>query len=409
MKKAVPCGSLAATFENTLRDKQFDLKLACSHVLRTIRLWFLRNSFSPTWLPIRKFRQPIGYIVAILVQLLAVFLDSAFKYYFFRFPFPSILTVCGAGFVALSWGIGPGMVSLIWGTFLLDYLIITPAFSFAGKSSYVASLVVLLIAGIAIVALTSQLVQNHQRALATNQRMIEFLNTASHELRTPLTGLAASVQLAQRRIQKTNAAEDRSSDDLRHCIQQIDELLAIASRQIWTQDRLVRDMLDSVRVQVRGIDIHRQDVDLSSLVAEVVEEIRMVDPARQIALQMSPQEEIPVLADKVRVSQVVANYLTNAIKYSPAHQPIEVTVHRGEKQARVAVRDYGHGLTPYEQERIWERFYRAATTQDMQTNEGLGLGLYICKLIIQGHQGRLGVDSHVGKGSTFWFTLPLAK
>ncbi|HKD76451.1 MAG TPA: ATP-binding protein, partial [Ktedonobacterales bacterium] len=135
----------------------------------------------------------------------------------------------------------------------------------------------------------------------------------------------------------------------------------------------------------------------------------MVAPTRQITLQMPSQQDAPVLADKVRISQVVTNYLTNAMKYSPAHQPIEVTVHHGEKLARVAVRDYGNGLTPYEQERIWERFYRATTTQDMQTNEGLGLGLYICKLIIQAHQGHLGVESRSGKGSTFWFTLPLAK
>ncbi len=408
MRRAVHGESFPGTVHHTFSNKRFAFMLAYSQAVRATRLWFLHNSFSPNWLPIHKYRQLMGYIVAILMQLVAVILDIILKYSFLHFPFPSIFTVCGAGLVALWWGIGPGMLSLLWGIFLFVYLLLDPIFTLAGKSSYIPSLIVLLMAGVAIVVLTSQLMQNHRRALAANQHMIEFLNTASHELRTPLTGLATSVQLAQRRIRRTTASGDPTNDELQRCIQQVDELLDIAARQIWTQDRLVRDMLDSVRMQVRGIDIHQQKVNLAALVTKIVEEMRMVTPARQITLFLPPQE-VPVFADAVRISQVVANYLTNAIKYSPAHQPIEVTVQHGEKLARVAVRDYGSGLTTYQQERIWERFYRAKTAQDTQADDGLGLGLYVCKLIIQAHHGRFGVESRPGKGATFWFMLPVAR
>src|SRR5215472_8714528 len=100
MKKAVHCGPLPAILQRTPNGKQFDAMLTYSQALKAVRLWVLRNSFSPTWLPIQKYRQSLGYVVAILVQLLLIFLDGTFKYYFSQFPVPSIFTVGGAGLVA---------------------------------------------------------------------------------------------------------------------------------------------------------------------------------------------------------------------------------------------------------------------------------------------------------------------
>jgi signal transduction histidine kinase len=107
---------------------------------------------------------------------------------------------------------------------------------------------------------------------------------------------------------------------------------------------------------------------------------------------------------------VVTNYLTNALRYSPVDRPVEVGVQLRRDWVRVVVRDEGLGLTPAEQRCIWERFHRVARIQVVgdDTGAGLGLGLYLCKTIVEQHDGRLGVRSAPGKGSTFWFALAVA-
>ena len=105
----------------------------------------------------------------------------------------------------------------------------------------------------------------------------------------------------------------------------------------------------------------------------------------------------------------MTNYLTNALKYSPAEQPVVVGLDVADHLARVWVRDQGPGLPPEEQAQIWEPFHRVQGIKDQGgTGVGLGLGLYICRTIIERHQGQVGVESAPGHGSTFWFTLPLA-
>src|SRR5262249_38614776 len=119
-------------------------------------------------------------------------------------------------------------------------------------------------------------------------------------------------------------------------------------------------------------------------------------------------KSVPVLADRDRIMQVVTNYLTNAVKFSPEDQPIKVQVRREARVARVLVRDYGVGLPAAEFRRVWDPYYRSTMTKapDGSCN-GLGLGLYISRGIVRCHQGRVGVTSTQGRGSTFWFTLPL--
>jgi hypothetical protein len=118
---------------------------------------------------------------------------------------------------------------------------------------------------------------------------------------------------------------------------------------------------------------------------------------------------VPVIADADRIRQVVANYLSNALKYSPEDRPVVVGIEVDDREARVWVRDEGLGLPTEEQEQIWERFHQA-TGIAVQSGSGigLGLGLYICRTIIERHHGHVGVESAPGRGSTFWFTVPLA-
>jgi signal transduction histidine kinase len=120
-------------------------------------------------------------------------------------------------------------------------------------------------------------------------------------------------------------------------------------------------------------------------------------------------DAIIVVADGNRIRQVVTNYLNNAHKFSEETRPIEVTLTTNAQEATVSVRDEGPGIPPAEQSHVWDQFYRAPGIGHVSgSSEGFGLGLYICMSIIQRHGGKLGVESALGQGSTFWFALPLA-
>jgi len=106
--------------------------------------------------------------------------------------------------------------------------------------------------------------------------------------------------------------------------------------------------------------------------------------------------------------QVLTNYLANALKYAPVDQPVSVRLEVAASSARVSVRDLGMGLTAEQQQRVWERFYQVAAPGHQGPDGGLGLGLAIARAIVEQHHGQVGVESAPGRGSTFWFTLPLA-
>lgn len=240
------------------------------------------------------------------------------------------------------------------------------------------------------------------------RRMDEFLSVASHELRTPLTVIQANVQLLTRRIgratQMTASAAALMAD-----LRITPEFLDRTQRQVERLDRLVDDLLDISRIEAGRLTLRTERFDLRVVVSEAVEEQRSAWLDRTITLDV-PDGAVPVDADVDRIGQVVTNYLTNALKYSEGDQRVAVTVAIGGEEVRVAVRDFGPGLTEEQREQLWERFSRISGI-DVQSGSfvGLGLGLYISKTIIERHGGRVGVESAAGEGSTFWFTLPLVE
>ena len=237
-----------------------------------------------------------------------------------------------------------------------------------------------------------------------NRRMDEFLGIACHELKTPLAAIKGNVQLAERRLQRLTSDRKTQIDQL------LPELLESANRQTDRLDRLVSDLLDVSRIQVGKLEMRSEPCDLGTIVQETIQEQRMINPKRSILVKMPAGESVPIRADADRIGQVVANYLTNALKYSSQDKPVAVFLETEGPVARVSVHDEGPGLPPAEQERIWERFHRVRGVEvQAGSGVGLGLGLYISKTIITWHGGRVGVSSTPGKGSTFWFTLPLAQ
>jgi signal transduction histidine kinase len=174
-------------------------------------------------------------------------------------------------------------------------------------------------------------------------------------------------------------------------------------------ERLVNDLVDVARVRAGRLELHLAPTDLAVLIRQTVEEQRNINPTRTILLDLPPEQRAPVLGDAQRLQQVVTNYLTNALKYSPEDRPITVGLKGTDQQERVWVHDEGPGLPGEEQKRIWERFHRAPGIHVQSgSGVGLGLGLHVSRTIVELHDGQVGVQSTPGQGSTFWFSLPPA-
>jgi PAS domain S-box-containing protein len=245
----------------------------------------------------------------------------------------------------------------------------------------------------------------------TNRLLDEFIGIASHELRTPLTAMKVSVQLAQQQAQRLLRPQDASQERCAAWLHRLKDLLELVNSQVNRQNSLVNDLLDVASIRAGKVEMHIEPYDIGDLVQEIVQEQQSIQPNRTLSLNIAIPAGTLVLADAGRVRQVLHNYLSNALKYSEPDKPVEVGVEQREQQAGapayVWVRDYGPGLTPTQQEHLWERFYRVPEiTVKSGSGVGLGLGLYISRIMIEQQGGQVGIHSS-SAGSTFWFTLPL--
>ena len=246
--------------------------------------------------------------------------------------------------------------------------------------------------------------------LDSTRRMDEFLGVASHELKTPLTTTSANAQFMERRLQRLKAEVSRLGDEtessLLPFIQPLEQLTSRVITGTRRQTRLIEDLLTVSRFQAGKLELRSRPCDLLELVRESVEEQRLQQPERTITTSIA-QGQLGVLADADRIVQVITNYLTNALKYSPATSPVSVSVKEEGGLAYVLVRDEGPGLSASECERVWDRFHRVPGIEvQCGSGVGLGLGLYISRTIVEMQGGQVGVESEPKRGSTFWFALP---
>ena len=222
----------------------------------------------------------------------------------------------------------------------------------------------------------------------------EFLSIASHELKTPLTSLKLQSQVYKRSVQRNDASimnQDKLTSIMGNVDIQVNRLV-----------RLVDDMLDISRIRTGNLSIIKEMVNLNQLINDVVERTRpqYVNPK---FISFLATEQIQILGDSVRIEQVVANLLNNAIRYGK-DAPIEITLRRvNKKDVMISVKDHGIGISPKDQHRIFNRFQRAVPAREVS---GLGLGLYITHEIVKSHNGVIKVESEVGKGSVFHVQLP---
>jgi signal transduction histidine kinase len=356
-----------------------------------------------------------AYVLAVVVEALAVAVVRVVVQVTPRFAvLGSSLPLLVIVLVALRWGSGPAATATLAGAGLLATVVLPWTTAWAVDAVGAGEVGMFLVTGLAIsvvagrqrrayretAALAASLaVTNEELAEAQRQRDA-FLNVASHELRTPLTSVRGYVQLCRRYLEG-QLARPAALEAAR-----LAALLVSAERNI---DRLVRledDLLDVSRIEAGRLLLRRRPLDLASLLRECVDTMRVVWPGRTATLD-GVDQPLPVLADPDRIWQVLTNYLTNALTFSSGTVAV-----RAETQGTmvwVGVADQGPGLSPADQQKVWDRFYssdRRATQRAFAPSTGLGLSLYISKAIVEQHGGAVGVQSRLGAGALFWLTVP---
>lgn len=218
----------------------------------------------------------------------------------------------------------------------------------------------------------------------------EFISIASHELKTPLTSVKGYVQILERSIDKGDIPTVKKH--LSKVITQVDKLSA-----------LIADLLDISKIESGKLKFNKQYFRIDDTVNNIIEVMQQSHPHFKIV--QNGESKLEVYGDEMRIEQVIVNFLTNAIKYSPGTDEIQVTVYTCGDRFFLAVKDFGIGMSKKDQESVFNKFYRVEETS--HRFQGLGIGLYICEQIIKRHNGTIGVKSKLGEGSEFYFYIPI--
>lgn len=221
----------------------------------------------------------------------------------------------------------------------------------------------------------------------------EFLSIASHELRTPLTALRLQQQLFRRYVERLGTEVVPANKAL--------EVTTVTERQLTQLTRLVEDMLDVSRIATGRFRLVTEPTDVSSLMQRVYESFRAQFIASGVQAELRIEENLHAELDGQRIEQVLVNLISNAIRYG-GRAPITIEARRKGDRLEFSVRDRGPGIPDSEQSRIFERFERAVSANEVS---GLGLGLYISRQIVEAHGGTIHVESAPGKGAKFIFTI----
>ena len=222
----------------------------------------------------------------------------------------------------------------------------------------------------------------------------ELVSVVAHELRTPLTSIRGSLGLL------ASGAMDPASPQARRMVQ-------IAAQNSDRLVRLINDMLDLERFESGRLELDLGDVQAAPLVEEAADGVRHAASAAGVRVEWSVAPELALRADRDRVVQVLVNLLANAVKFSPRDGVVQVLAELRGEEAVFQVRDHGRGIPPEMLDVVFDRF-RQVDSSDAREKGGTGLGLPICRSIVQQHGGRIWAASAVGSGSTFFFTLPVA-
>ncbi len=239
-----------------------------------------------------------------------------------------------------------------------------------------------------------ELKKSQTRAQASDKAKSEFISTVSHELRTPLTSIKGSLDML-------------NSGKVTELTGPAQRLVAMATKNASILNLLVNDLLDFEKLDTGNLEMNKRPTDLAMLVRDELETIESYGTGQDIKYHFNGDDSALLAhVDPDRIAQVVRNLVSNAAKFSPEGAKVEVSVQEHNGLVRVEVKDAGCGISEEDQDRIFEKFTQVDSSNTRKHN-GTGLGLAISKEIVNAHDGEIGVKSSIGKGSVFYFILPI--
>lgn len=301
---------------------------------------------------------------------------------------------------ALRWGLWecPPFLFLVLGFTIILAMMTTWLFA----SQYFVDepeLAALVVAAITVLLLLvgNFIIAGFNRVAEANRMKTEFITLISHQLRSPLSIFKWTVDLMER-AEAGGKKDEEAERDLKHS-------LSILHDSTESMIRMVNMLLDVSRIEAHTFILKKERFSLEKLAAEAIQRFERYARASNISLKLISEPSLPEIeADKDRMAMVIENLLDNAIKYSK-DGVISVKI-ENRKVLRLSVEDQGLGIPRGEQQYIFAKFFRAKNIRGTHTN-GTGIGLYIAKQIIESSGGKIGFQSEEGKGSIFWFTLPI--
>lgn len=233
-----------------------------------------------------------------------------------------------------------------------------------------------------------------EEADKANKAKSHFLSSMSHELQTPLNGILGFAELMREEF--AGPLNEKQSEYVMH--------IESSGRYLF---ELITDLLDLSKIEVGAIEIDRQPLAVSAWINGTAEMVAVRAHARGLSFDILAEADLVADADSRRCTQILLNLLSNAIKFSPEGSSIQVrAIAWGSLNVKISVRDAGPGINEAEQEKIFSEFYQAERPRDVQLG-GSGIGLALARKLVELHGGEIGVESEPGKGSEFWFTLPV--
>jgi PAS domain S-box-containing protein len=229
----------------------------------------------------------------------------------------------------------------------------------------------------------------------TEQRLLklhkeDFISVVSHELKTPITSLKASLQMMGRLLERETIVTE-----------QLAKMTQIAEKHVTKLNYLVNDLLSSTKIEQGQLSLNKTTFILEELVDDCCSHIRL---GGKYHINYHGDPSFTIFADHHKLDQVLVNLVNNAVKYAPDSFEIIIDAEHKDGLTKVSVSDFGKGIAPENLANLFDRYFRLE--KDNNNISGLGLGLYICAEIIRIHGGEMGVESALGKGTTFWFTIP---
>ncbi|HVK64226.1 MAG TPA: PAS domain-containing protein [Polyangium sp.] len=221
----------------------------------------------------------------------------------------------------------------------------------------------------------------------------DVLHAISHDLRQPITVMMSAAQMLQRMLSRAR---------MDHEVSVVDRVVGSARRMA----SMIDDLVDSARLDSGQLLLHTEPCDFLPLIQDIVSRAWTMQDQARLQIERPPEVLPPVILDAARFERILVNLVGNALKYSPPEESVTIGIEAKDVEIVIAVRDQGCGVPAEELPHLFERYYRARTGKKI---EGLGLGLFIARQLVEAHGGRIWVESEFGRGSTFAFTLPLVR